>query len=443
MITSTPMLKTPKPHSDKATSEAGNASEDKETETERRKRTYRKLYISGIPKTVTYESFVALIRGGLIDDIYISGLSPEFMRPSSQKNNDVTERDWFGYITFFSAKGSARFIDYLISIDPSPKKGPYQGLVAAYMMVEGARLPVQLRDNDQREIAPDIIKSVQHDHATRILNFKFSRSIGRNVRRAATHPEPKINRSDGPIKWDWNVWKKALKTNDGNEALERVRTQIQVWGGTPIIYVESIKLLPITTAGEDSYNVQVSFLRISSAEKVKGHLDFHRDYSENCLITYAPDPCETRKVEITQPVPKKTADKDATSTTDKEVAPKKSKKSKKKNPGNIEDKQLFPPLPGSPPKGAKAVSFWTASQKIKEAPPPPKATPPKPKSATATPKEKKILANKVSSNPKNLKLEPKGSPTPSIDDESEFPTLASPTLKQSFKLKQKATETAN
>jgi hypothetical protein len=416
------------------------------------------LYLNNIPKTVTYESFVALIRGGLIDDIYISGLSPDYVRhqQGSKGATDEENRAWFGYITFYTAIGAKKFIDYLNYIDGSPDLKTYgNNMIVAFMTIEGVRLPVQLRDNDQRELAPDVVNAVEKDKATRVLTFTFRKGISRGVRRPHGITDTKLNKSDGHIKWDWAAWRKAFTEKNSEAALARISEQIQVWGKSPVIYVDNMKILsPMkeeTKAAalkptEETFKVQVSFLRISSAEKVKSHLDHHRDYVDNCSIYYAPDPCSTREVNIPKLNLEILGDgEDVSSSLGKSSSS--SKKNRKKRKPEVDDKQIFPPLPGSPPKDSTNIG-WTASAKVKEAPSSPPdalplpvvATTNRPKAPKVAPNKKKAnakLPNKPSEGRKGKKglaavkpeTKTKGSPTPSLKDEKEFPALGSPKTK--------------
>ncbi|KAI5781546.1 hypothetical protein EDC01DRAFT_752555 [Geopyxis carbonaria] len=275
---------------------------------------HRKLYISGIPHDATYETWMSNIRGGLIDDTYISGLSPDYAHYTGVRRGDTRNSNqsevWFGYITFYKAEGAQNFIRYLRAIDPGKGEGVGKGLVVAHMMVQGQRLQIQLRDNDQRAVSPDIVSAVENHGATRVLLFTFKKDLGRLTKKNITRADIKPLRHDGSIKWDWNMWLKAFCSKEnGHDGLERIEKQIQIWGGSPKVYIDNIRILPkdtitsktpVKTSAPKSFlgpnpneviRVVVSFLRISSAEKVKSILETHRDYYDHCVISYHQDPC--------------------------------------------------------------------------------------------------------------------------------------------------------
>ncbi|TGZ77059.1 hypothetical protein EX30DRAFT_388241 [Ascodesmis nigricans] len=266
---------------------------------------HRKLYITGIPPTMTYDKFLKSIKGGLIDDVFISGLSPDFQR--DRPKEETENQGWFGYITFYKPDGAQNYINYLENTDTikGSRLGKCgQGMICGYTTFDGARLPVYMRDHDQRTLAPEVDEAVTKNNATRVLLFKFKCNI------ITTPPLKHTDKAAAMYskiyddnKWNWDTWTKAFHSKNGSDAVEKLKRAIQVWNMKPTVYYQSIEILPTEkskkpTATVEIFRARVNFLRISTALKVQDILRGHRDFSKHCEIGFDKDPCTDQLVPI-------------------------------------------------------------------------------------------------------------------------------------------------
>jgi len=356
----------------------------------------RKLYISDIPKETTYADLLHGIKGGLIDDIYLSSQSPDRHqhhqlktgRPRSEKNDPC-----FAYITFYSEEGAQRCVQYLRHIDAaqgstvstSSKKqaNTYTSMhkPVAHITLSGHRTPVYCREKDQRILQRDVVEAVQFHQGTRVLIFTFRKNIRIKL--------PHTGNSS-----TWDIWQKALSRDNGTPGLELIQRHIQVWRNTPKIDVESIELLPTITEApatkkpstvpklflgapaDQTFRVRVSLIRISVAQKVKQILEQDIMFREHCSISFAPDPCAeefTIPEPITVPEASNTIQGDTTSGSTPGTPTKLRKKKKKaaalKIGVGVEDSEAFPPLPRSASfktsdemKTPTSVTLWTSKE---------------------------------------------------------------------------------
>jgi hypothetical protein len=331
----------------------------------------RKLYIPEVPKTLTYVDFMSIIHGGLIDDVYVSGLSPDQHNHHAKmtgKGRDIVNEPWFAYITFYSEEGATKCIDYWNKLDDiflkanplyNKSKLPNSKRAVAFVHIKGERYPVYIRDHDQRDLQREIVEAVRLHQATRVLIFTFKKDIKGNG----------INQNQAA----WQTWKELFTKDAGHGAIERMKKSLQIWYGKPTVYLEAMEILPqkaslptdITPTStpklriggtEPVFKIKVSLLRISVAERVKAILERDQSYRDHCLIAYLPDPCIAvpklpECTELSRPEYTITG-------ANKTSALKKKKKPKKA--GSIGDTEAFPPLPGSskPETAPRAPRVW-------------------------------------------------------------------------------------
>ena len=276
----------------------------------------RKLYIENIPKNITYEDFLRDVKGGLIDDCYVSGLSPDLHQHTLITKGHLRKDDpWFGYVTFVDEEGTKKCLQYLNYL--MAPEGPQQeikqlvykpNVPVATMNLKGEQVNLYLRERDQRDLQPDVIDVVTKQQGSRVLLFTFRRNVNTRA--------PNVG---NPVTWD--AWQRGFNKEDGKGALELLMSAIQVFGGTPNVYTELVEFLPIedvqpTTvskfkapktflgAKDQVYRVRISFLRVSIARKVKEVLERDSSFKQHCLITYAPDHCaESINIPVVQDDP--------------------------------------------------------------------------------------------------------------------------------------------
>ena len=241
---------------------------------------------------------MAGLKGGIIDDIFVSGLSPDLANHYAQKQGiekDLRTASWICYVTFYSEEGAKNCVEYLNKIDPKPKTD--NKWTCAHIVIKGKRIPCYIRPRDQRPVLPEIVKEVQLHQATRVLLMTFKR----DVRMKST------GREKGSIS-TWETWKENFQTEEGQKAKDAIVRYIQVFSSGPKVYHESIDILKdsettavvkkstvprirIEEPPEKTFKVRVSLLRISAAIRVKHCLERNINFNEHCFIEYGHDPC--------------------------------------------------------------------------------------------------------------------------------------------------------
>jgi hypothetical protein len=318
----------------------------------------RKMYIPEVPQGTSYAEILGQLRGGIIDDVYVSGLSPElhqYTQVKGRAQNDGGSGTWFGYVTFYSETGLMRCIEHLNNTDhkvhgtpiPNDRGRIYQppGVAVAHITLKERRFPVYIRERDQRPLQDDTISAVTKFGGTRVLNLTFKKSI----RCKAPHT--------GNVA-TWESWRRAFTQDDGKEALIKIQQAIQIWKGCPEVYVESIEQLPVQTAAVEvrkstvpktflgsrdgeTFKVRICMLRISVAQKVFQYVQADMQFRDHCLATYGADHCaeEIARFEkfVGAPI--------AGATPVKKKLPK--LKKKKSSGVHAGDDEEFPPLPAS------------------------------------------------------------------------------------------------
>lgn len=270
----------------------------------------RKFYLDNIPHTVTYEMLSSHIHSGILDDLYVSGLSPEYRARDATKKSQVN-RDpnvWFGYITFYKTEDARKFYNFIrtgnnSSVSPPEKGNPRDHV--GYIHLAGSKTPVFLRKVVQRPLNSDVKRAVEKNGATRclLLTFRKNGSVQNKSASGSSSRVPTQSKS-----WTWTDWKKAFE-GDGKVALEHIKTAMKhVWGDKNPLYIQQLKIVqdplhyarrvkdnvsrPSSSDGETFY-VLLTCLRISTADKIKSVLDDSQEYKPYCSIRFSKDPCET------------------------------------------------------------------------------------------------------------------------------------------------------
>jgi hypothetical protein len=325
----------------------------------------RKLYIPEIPQGTSYEEILQNMRGGLVDDAYVSGLSPDQHMHTQLKGRghpDSGTGNWFGYVTFFSEASTMRCIEHLNNIDHklhrtkliTDRRSSYQppGVPVAYITLKEQRLPVYIRERDQRPLQDDTMQTVTRHNGTRVLLFTFRKSL----RTKSPHAGNTVV---------WETWQRSFSRGDGKEGLKMIAKAIQIWKRAPEVYSEKIELLPVETTSSspklpsrvpktylgasdrDTFRVRVSLLRISVAQRVMQCLQSDMQFRDHCIIAFDHDHCAGPIQEIEE-FPENAADVAAVMPNSKKAQRKKKESSSLANiMAPATDNEAFPPLPGA------------------------------------------------------------------------------------------------
>jgi hypothetical protein len=321
----------------------------------------RKMYIAEVPQGTTYAEIMSQMRGGLIDDAYVSGLSPDlhlYTQAKGRAQPDAGNNAWFGYVTFYDETGLMRCIEHLNNVDHKRTGIPvitarrkfYQlpGVPVAFITLKDRRIPVFIRERDQRPLQEDVISAVTKFNGSRVLMLTFKKSI----RCKAPHT--------GNVAI-WEAWQRAFTKEEGKEALQKIGQAIQVWKGSPEVYTEAIELLPTQAVAPaettkpkvpktylgakegETFQVKITLLRISVAQKVLQMLQQELQFRDHCAITYAQDHC----AEEIAPFEKFQRPND--------ISGKKKTPKLKKKKANVISEEEFPSLPSSGQKKGEHV----------------------------------------------------------------------------------------
>lgn len=249
----------------------------------------RKLYIPTLPWGAGYGDVLKHLKGGLIDDIFISEKSHSL---------GTVHGDKFAYVTFYSEEGARKWVEYLQHVDsllnrPAmaaaaaqlPQSSSQGFSTVAFLTINGQRMPVLSRDVDQRPRPRNITDAVERQHATRVLSLTFRRGI-------------RLRGSLGDTA-GWQAWQDGLSAYGGQSALAVIRRHVEHSGRSQDVDVESVELVQPSSQGRGGtaaaggvvFKVHVSLVRISDARGAKAVLEQHKQYREHCFFGYAPDPC--------------------------------------------------------------------------------------------------------------------------------------------------------
>lgn len=260
----------------------------------------RKFFLQPIPSTVTYHSLIQHIKGGMIEDIYISGLSPH---PSawkgirSESGNRGGGESRYGHVSFYSNEGANNFWELVRTGNQhhDSYKSPYGGFddeAPGYFIFDGVKVFVRWRYNDQRLVNPTTLRAVEDENATRCILLRFSaRAAAQWIKERKTVPGKLV---------------KNEIVFTGPDLIKKVNTEIEAWGmaDSNLETIEFIdgENLPEPKEMTGNYTekqkpkeakVVVSFIKILSAVKLKKFLLGKPEYSKGgyCTVEYYKDCC--------------------------------------------------------------------------------------------------------------------------------------------------------
>lgn len=270
----------------------------------------RKFFLSPLPTTATYDSVIRQLKGGMLEDIYISGLSPHpsaWKGPSGKYNSSQDfphDRSWHAHVSFYSEEGASKFWELVRS--SREYTGPYQSRYGGFddqppgfFYLDGMRVLVNWRHNDQRVVNPLTAKAVMEEKATRCLLLTFNVEAAMKSR----HMTPFIN---------------GIKETEEKKELaflKRVATDIENWGQADS-NLQGIRLFddllenslsskkvaasnPLATNNTIQSNpkevkILVSFIKLLTAIKMKRYLSSRQCYGNDglCIVEYHKDECD-------------------------------------------------------------------------------------------------------------------------------------------------------
>lgn len=274
----------------------------------------RKFFLSPLPTTATYDSVIRQLRGGMLEDIYISGLSPHpsaWKGPrekSNKKSNSfqdfLHDNTWHAHVSFYSEEGASKFWELVQS--SREYSGPYQSRYGGFddrppgfFYLDGMRVLVNWRHNDQRVVNSLTMKAVTEEKATRCLLLTFNVEVAMRSR-IMTPFKASINNTENSaghafvkkIAADIENWGQA----DSN--LQRIQLLDNIYEDAldPQMVAASNTLTTNTTIQSSPKNVKilVSFIKLLTAVKMKKYLSSRHGYGHNgfCTVEYHKDECD-------------------------------------------------------------------------------------------------------------------------------------------------------
>ncbi|KAH0610627.1 uncharacterized protein H6S33_012154 [Morchella sextelata] len=230
----------------------------------------RKFFLQPIPSTVTYHSLIQQLRGGMLEDIYVSGLSPH---PSA----------WKGVRGDSENRGG----DETRSL-----YGGFDDEAPGFFILDGVKVLVRWRHNDQRLVNPATSRAVKDEHATRCILLQFNaEAVTQWIKERKTVPGKLV--------------KNEIVFNE-SDIIKKVKADIESWGmaDSNLENVEVIgsENMPESTRMAENYDdkqkpkdikVLVSFIKILSAVKLKRFLLNKPEYTKGgyCKVEYYKDVC--------------------------------------------------------------------------------------------------------------------------------------------------------
>lgn len=269
----------------------------------------RKFFLSPLPTTSTYDSVIRHLRGGMLEDIYISGLSPhpsawkgprEKSYPSRVFPHDNT---WHAHVSFYSEEGASKFWELVQSREYSgPYRSRYGGFddqPPGFFYLDGMRVLVNWRHNDQRVVNSLTVKAVTEEKATRCLLFTFN--VEAAMRNELMTPFKSSIEETGDnvglafirkIAADIENWGQVNSNLQGirplDNIIESTLNSQKVAASNPLATNTTIQSSP------RNVKILVSFIKLLTAVKMKKYLSSRRGYDNNgfCTVEYYKDECD-------------------------------------------------------------------------------------------------------------------------------------------------------
>ncbi|KAI5838788.1 hypothetical protein DFP73DRAFT_635046 [Morchella snyderi] len=260
----------------------------------------RKFFLQPIPSTVTYHSLIQQLRGGMLEDIYVSGLSPH---PSAWKGargdgeNRGGDETRYAHVSFYSNEGANKFWELVNTGNQQSNSyrslyGGFDDEAPGFFIIDGVKVLVRWRHNDQRLVNPATSRAVKDEHATRCILLQFNAE-------AVTHWIKERKAVSGKLA------KNEIAFNE-SDIIKKVKADIESWGmaDSNLENVEAIgaENMPESTRIVGNYvdkqkpkdiKIIVSFIKILSAVKLKRFLLNKPEYSKRgyCKVEYYKDVC--------------------------------------------------------------------------------------------------------------------------------------------------------
>ncbi|KAL0635300.1 hypothetical protein Q9L58_005788 [Maublancomyces gigas] len=266
----------------------------------------RKFFLSPLPTTATYDSVIRQLRGGMLEDIYISGLSPHpsaWKGPREKSNpcqNFPHDNTWHAHVSFYSEEGASKFWELVqsggeYSGSYQSRYGGFDDQPPGFFYLDGIRVFVNWRHNDQRVVNSLTAKAVTEEKATRCLLLTFNIEAAMRSRIIT-------------------LFKDSINTENsaGHAFVEKIAADIENWGqadsnlqGIQLLDEDALNpqtvavsgtLAAGTTVQSSPKNVRilVSFIKLLTAVKMKKYLSGRHGYGHNgfCTVEYHKDECD-------------------------------------------------------------------------------------------------------------------------------------------------------
>lgn len=270
----------------------------------------RKFFLSPLPTTATYDSVIRQLKGGMLEDIYISGLSPHpsaWKGPRGKYNSSqdfLHDNSWHAHVSFYSEEGASKFWELVQS--SREYAGPYQSRYGGFddqppgfFYLDGMRVLVNWRHNDQRVVNSLTAKAVMEEKATRCLLLTFNVEATMKSR----HMTPFINSIKEAEKRkelaflkkvaaDIENWGQADSNLQGirlfNDLLENSLISKKVAASNHLAIDNTIQSNP------KEVKILVSFIKLLTAVKMKRYLSSRQCYGNDgvCIVEYHKDECD-------------------------------------------------------------------------------------------------------------------------------------------------------
>lgn len=260
----------------------------------------RKFFLQPIPSTVTYHSLIQQLRGGMLEDIYVSGLSPH---PSAWKGvrgdgeNRGGDETRYAHVSFYSNEGANKFWELVNTGNQQSNSyrslyGGFDDEAPGFFILEGVKVLVRWRHNDQRLVNPATSRAVKEEHATRCILLQFNaEAITQWIKERKAVPGKLV--------------KNEIVFNEC-DIIKKVKADIESWGmadsNLENVEVIGAQNMPESTRMAENYDdkqkpkdikVLVSFIKILSAVKLKRFLLNKPEYTKGgyCKVEFCKDVC--------------------------------------------------------------------------------------------------------------------------------------------------------
>lgn len=260
----------------------------------------RKFFLQPIPSTVTYHSLIQQLRGGMLEDIYVSGLSPhpsawKGVRGDSQNRGGDETR--YAHVSFYSNEGANRFWELVNTGNQQSNSyrslyGGFDDEAPGFLILDGVKVLVRWRHNDQRLVNPATSRAVKDEHATRCILLQFNaEAVTQWIKERKAVPGKLV--------------KNEIVFNEAG-IIKKVKTDIESWGmadsNLENVEIISAQNMPKSTRTAENCDdkqkpkdikVLVSFIKILSAVKLKRFLLNKPEYTKGgyCKVEYCKDVC--------------------------------------------------------------------------------------------------------------------------------------------------------